>query len=182
MIATGTYPEQILYLCQRVLQAVVYGFDQAGVELPERQIVFGGVQPPYDPDDPDSPDPGMLAVGLALLSQGKPGNPQASEQVPPLGPRYATIQIELWRPASGLTMQLQLPDDSTMEGDAATFMADASVLWGALETARAAERGALNFITGPHTPFAISWVRPAAITGGTGGTVAQIACSITGDP
>jgi hypothetical protein len=178
----GTYPEQILYLCQRTLQAVAYGFARAGVALPDRQLVFGGTQLPYDPDNPDEDDPGMLAVGLALIGQGKPGNPQSAEQIPPLSWRYATLQIELWRPASGLTMQVQLPDDATIEADAQTFLDDAAVLLGALEDARGAGRGAPNWIVGPHTPFAISWIRPAAVSGGTSGTIAQIACALSGDP
>lgn len=178
----ATYPEQILHLCQRVMQAVVYGFTQADVALPDKQLVFGGVQYPDDFDDPDADNPGSLAIGLVGITQGKPGNPQSAEQIPPLSWRYVTIQIELWRPASGLNMQDQTPSEEEMQVDAATFLTDASVLWGALEEARAAQPGDPNLIVGPHTPYSIGFVRPAAISGGSGGSVAQISIALTGDP
>jgi hypothetical protein len=178
----GSYPQQILFLCQRTLQAVQRGFAADAVTLPTRQLVMGGTQIVVDPDNPDAPEPGLLAVALVNIGQGKPGNPQSSEQIPPLVWRYATLQIELWRPASGLEMQAQLPTDEEITADAVTFLTDASVLLGALETDRANSTFTTPGIVSPHTPFAINFIRPAPITGGTGGTVAQITVALTGDP
>jgi hypothetical protein len=169
-----TYPQQLYYMAQRIRDAIVAGFADQGVTLPTRKLIYAGSNVPVDPDAEDDPHPGLLAIALVDITQGKPGTQWATEQIPPLSERMATFQIELHRPVDAtITGQQDLPEDDSITYDAETFFTDASVLYGSLEWARAN-----NSIVQAHVPFAIRFVRPGPVEGGSGVTVAQIVVSL----
>lgn len=164
-----TYPEQILHTAQRLLQAVQKGYADAGIALPDRQLLYAGVLPPADYDTQDAAHPGLLAVGLGPLTPGGPGQTMSGAEFPARTRRSATLRVWLLRAVSRITDEGVLPTPDAMTGDAGVVFTDAAVLLGALEDARRDWT-----VNGRNAGYAIGVLQPVTVQGGYAGLTTGI--------
>lgn len=136
-------------VAQAILQAVVDGYADAAVALPDRQLVIGGALPAWDAP--------QVTVALQRIYEGLIGQEQGQAALWQHGILVAAYQVQVVRKARATLANAprrSTPATEDITADGEQYMLDARTLSGALAAAKRAgtiRPGQRKVKTGPVT-------------------------------